>query len=107
MYPQLEVPGESRKSNQLEKAVYQPWHSRKRNYVDHYMIRLTNTSLCIAANGEKENGFWKRNSNLVLTACLRVKNQVWYVAVQGWNLGLSISGIIIRSIVHFPFQVRN
>lgn len=79
VYPQLEVPGESRKSNQLEKTVYQPWHSRKRNYVNHYMVRLTNTSLCIAATGEKENGFWKRNSNLVLAACLRVKNQVWYV----------------------------
>lgn len=33
----------------------------------------------MAATGEKENGFWKRNSNIVLATCLRVKNQVWFV----------------------------
>lgn len=38
VYPQLEIPGEKKKMNNLEKAVYQPWHSRfvsqKKNYVD-------------------------------------------------------------------------
>lgn len=43
------------------------------------MIRLTNTTLCIAASGPKEKGFWKRGSSLHLAPCLRVKNQVWYV----------------------------
>lgn len=32
----------------------------------------------MAANGKKENGFWKRNSNLILASCLRVKNQIWF-----------------------------
>lgn len=51
---------------------------RKRNYVENYMIRLTNSSLCLSATGEKDNGFWKRNSNIILSPCLRVKSQVWY-----------------------------
>lgn len=102
VYPQLEVPGESRKSNQLEKAVYQPWHSRKRNYVDHYMIRLSNSSLCMAATGEKENGFWKRNSNLVLAACLRVKNQVWCVFTLA-----ATSNEVFSSDICFCLQVRD
>lgn len=42
------------------------------------MIRLTNSSLCLSASGEKDNGFWKRNSNIILSPCLRVKSQVWY-----------------------------
>lgn len=28
VYPQLEIPGETKLTNNLEKAVYQPWHSR-------------------------------------------------------------------------------
>lgn len=28
VYPQLGIPGETKKSNTLEKSVYQPWHSR-------------------------------------------------------------------------------
>lgn len=51
---------------------------RKRNYIENFMIRLTNSSLCLSASGEKDNGFWKRNSNIILSPCLRVKSQVWY-----------------------------
>lgn len=28
VYPQLGIPGQTKESNNLEKAVYQPWHSR-------------------------------------------------------------------------------
>lgn len=78
VYPELAIPGEKKKTSNLEKQVYQPWHSRKRNYIENYMIRLTNSSLCLSASGEKDNGFWKRNSNIILSPCLRVKSQVWY-----------------------------
>lgn len=61
------------------------------------MIRLTNSSLCISANGEKENGFWKRSTNIILSPCLRVKGQVWYETdkhelVLGQILCLEASG---------------
>lgn len=82
VYPELEIPGvkvadESRKSK-LEKPNFQPWHSRQRNYKSSFMIRLTNTSLCLSTSGEKVKGFWKRGSRLVLTPCLRTENQMWY-----------------------------
>lgn len=28
IYPQLSIPGDTKKSNQVEKITYQPWHSR-------------------------------------------------------------------------------
>lgn len=74
----MELPGETKKSSLIEKPQFQPWHSRKRNYINQYMLRLTNSTLCISATGEKENGFWKRNSNLILSNCMRIKNQVWF-----------------------------
>lgn len=51
---------------------------RKRKYIENFMIRLTNSSLCMSANGEKEKGFWKRNTNIILSPCLRIKGQVWF-----------------------------
>lgn len=78
VYPQLEIPGQTKLVPDADKPVFQPWHSRKRNYVQNYTIRLQNTSLCIAAAGPKEKGFWKRGSGIVLNACIRVKNQMWY-----------------------------
>lgn len=97
VYPEQEIPGEKKKSSLSEKAVFQPWHSRKRNYVDQFLIRLSNTTLCISADGEKVNGFWKRNSNLKLVGCMRLKNQVWYETdkhelVLGQMLCLEASG---------------
>lgn len=79
IYPQLEIPGESSKiaDDESSRPKFQPWHSRKRNYVGTYMIRLTNTTLCITASGAKEKGFWKRGSHVMLANCLRVKNQMW------------------------------
>lgn len=51
---------------------------RKRNYLNNYMIRLTNTTLCMAASGPTEKGFWKRGSTIQLVSCMRVKSQMWY-----------------------------
>lgn len=64
------------------------------------MIRLTNTTLCIAASGPKEKGFWKRGSSLQLAPCLRVKNQMWYVKyviTQSLNLFLISNSILSAS----------
>lgn len=78
VYPQLEIPGQTKLVPDGDKPIFQPWHSRKRNYVRNYTIRLQNTALCIAAAGPKEKGFWKRGSGILLNGCLRVKNQMWY-----------------------------
>lgn len=78
VYPELELPGESKKYDKSSQPKFEPWHSRKRNYLRNFMIRLSNTTLCISVSGEKEKGFWKRGSFLQLSPCLRVKNQMWY-----------------------------
>lgn len=80
VYPQLEIPGQtlSVQARAEDKPKFQPWHSRKRNYVGQFMMRLQNSTLCVTAAGEKEKGFWKRGSPVVLSTCLRVKNQMWY-----------------------------
>lgn len=78
IYPELQLPNQTQISTNDNKPKYQPWHSRKRNYTNNYMIRLTNTTLCIAASGPKEKGFWKRGSSIELAQCIRVKNQMWY-----------------------------
>lgn len=36
VYPQLEIPGEAKKVNNLEKTVYQPWHSRWDNFASKF-----------------------------------------------------------------------
>ncbi|XP_037035328.1 polypeptide N-acetylgalactosaminyltransferase 35A [Bradysia coprophila] len=97
IYPEQELPGESKVLSSVDQPKYQPWHSRKRNYINTFMIRLTNTTLCIAASGPKEKGFWKRGSSLKLAPCLRVKNQMWYETdrfefVLGQLLCLEASG---------------
>lgn len=62
---------------QIKISKYIIINFRKRNYTNNFMIRLSNTLLCVAAAGEKENGFWKRGSTIILVPCLRVKNQMW------------------------------
>ena len=76
IYPELAKPGEV--SKLVDPPQFQPWHSKKRNYVNSFTIRLTNTTLCLAINGPAEKNFWKRGSNVELASCLRVKSQVWY-----------------------------
>lgn len=78
VYPELDIPGETKKFDKLNQPVFEPWHSRKRNYIRNFMIKLVNTSLCVTISGEKEKGFWKRGSTLQLSSCLRVKNSLWY-----------------------------
>ncbi|KAJ3654522.1 hypothetical protein Zmor_013705 [Zophobas morio] len=79
VYPELTLPTDNeerlkKKWSALENDKYQPWHSRKRNYVDQYQIKLANTSLCVqAAKDIKTKG-----SGLMLKNCVRTKNQLWY-----------------------------
>ncbi|GAB0088572.1 Polypeptide N-acetylgalactosaminyltransferase [Sergentomyia squamirostris] len=81
IYPEIEIPGEEKRQSKVKTLPlpnFEPWHSRKRNYLTSFTIRLTNTSLCVTTSGEKVKGFWKRGSNLQLMPCLRMQNQVWY-----------------------------
>ncbi|KAK3923403.1 Polypeptide N-acetylgalactosaminyltransferase 35A [Frankliniella fusca] len=79
VYPELVLPSDDKsrlqkKWSALEKKQYQPWHSRKRNYVDQFQIRLANTSLCMASEKDVKT----KNARLVLKTCLRSPNQMWY-----------------------------
>ncbi|XP_059620310.1 polypeptide N-acetylgalactosaminyltransferase 35A [Phlebotomus argentipes] len=81
IYPEIEIPGESRRKNNGKAARlpnFEPWHSRRRNYLSSFTIRLTNSTLCVTSTGEKVKGFWKRGSTLQLMPCLRMQTQVWY-----------------------------
>ncbi|RZC32985.1 polypeptide N-acetylgalactosaminyltransferase 35A [Asbolus verrucosus] len=79
VYPELTLPTDNeerlkKKWSALESDKFQPWHSRKRNYVDSYQIRLSNSSLCVqSAKDIKSKG-----SGLILKTCIRTKNQMWY-----------------------------
>ncbi|XP_017859259.1 PREDICTED: polypeptide N-acetylgalactosaminyltransferase 35A [Drosophila arizonae] len=78
VYPELRLPGdESKKSGAA--PVFQPWHSRKRNYLDSFQLRLAGTQLCAAVVAPKVKGFWKKGSSLTLQICKpRAPNQMWY-----------------------------
>lgn len=75
IYPDQALPGQKSKQEQPQ---FQPWQSRKRNYVNTYMIRLTNTTLCASIEGSKDKNSWKKGSHVELASCLRVKSQMWY-----------------------------
>ncbi|XP_055607292.1 polypeptide N-acetylgalactosaminyltransferase 35A-like [Uranotaenia lowii] len=78
IYPQLRLPGEKTTDSNVSQPKFQPWHSRKRNYVSNFQIRLSNTTLCISTESAKEKSLWKKGSHLVLQPCLRVKQQMWF-----------------------------
>ncbi|XP_040155703.1 polypeptide N-acetylgalactosaminyltransferase 35A [Anopheles arabiensis] len=80
IYPQLRVPGEKTSSDARDatQPKFEPWHSRKRNYVASFQIRLSNSSLCLSTELDSEKSLWKKGSGLVLQPCLRVKHQTWY-----------------------------
>ncbi|XP_052865700.1 polypeptide N-acetylgalactosaminyltransferase 35A [Anopheles cruzii] len=80
IYPQLRVPGQSKSGDDGEatQPKFEPWHSRKRNYIGSFQIRLTNTSLCLTTEADSEKSLWKKGSALALQPCLRVKHQTWY-----------------------------
>ncbi|XP_050309603.1 polypeptide N-acetylgalactosaminyltransferase 35A-like [Anthonomus grandis grandis] len=79
VYPELTLPSDDqsklkKKWSALEQDKFQPWHSRKRNYLDRFYIRLANSSLCIqSAKDTKTKG-----SSLVLRPCGKSKDQLWY-----------------------------
>ncbi|XP_058128947.1 polypeptide N-acetylgalactosaminyltransferase 35A [Anopheles ziemanni] len=80
VYPQLRVPGEAKAdaSSSATQAKFEPWHSRKRNYIASFQIRLSNSTLCLSTEADNEKALWKKGSGLVLQPCLRVKHQTWY-----------------------------
>lgn len=78
IYPQLKLPGEKTTDSNVSQPKFQPWHSRKRNYISSFQIRLSNSSLCVTTENSKEKSLWKKGSHLVLHPCLRVKAQMWY-----------------------------
>ncbi|CAO1415355.1 unnamed protein product [Diamesa tonsa] len=78
IYPEQSLPGQHSKTDLVEAPAFQPWHSKKRNYLSSFMIKLVNTTLCITISGPREKNLWKRGSNIELGPCLRVKNQMWY-----------------------------
>ncbi|XP_031848535.1 polypeptide N-acetylgalactosaminyltransferase 35A [Nomia melanderi] len=79
VYPELTLPNDTKsrmkeKLAKLEQRQIQPWHSRKRNYIDEYQIRLSNTTLCV----QSEKDIKTKGSKLILSTCLRIKSQMWY-----------------------------
>lgn len=78
VYPELRLPGEESKKSESA-PIFQPWHSRKRNYLDSFQLRLSGTQLCAAVVSPKVKGFWKKGSSLTLQLCRpRAPNQTWY-----------------------------
>ncbi|XP_060517325.1 polypeptide N-acetylgalactosaminyltransferase 35A-like isoform X2 [Cylas formicarius] len=79
IYPELTLPSDDterlkKKWSALEQNQFQPWHSRKRNYVNQFQIRLRNTSLCIQSSKDVKS----KGSTLILRPCVRSKKQLWY-----------------------------
>lgn len=79
VYPEMILPSDDneklkKKWAALEQDKFQPWHSRKRDYVSQFQIRLTNSSLCIQSNKDIKS----KGSSLVLKSCMRSKHQVWF-----------------------------
>lgn len=80
VYPEMTLPTDDEKRlkkkwEALEQQKYQPWHSRKRNYIDQFQIRLINSTLCI----QSKNDIKTKGSFLELAPCIRSKNQVCIV----------------------------
>uniref|UniRef100_A0A182NCW6 Polypeptide N-acetylgalactosaminyltransferase n=1 Tax=Anopheles dirus TaxID=7168 RepID=A0A182NCW6_9DIPT len=84
IYPQLRVPGAKSTADKQADAddatqpKFEPWHSRKRNYVASFQVRLSNSTLCLSTELDSEKSLWKKGSALALQPCLRVKHQTWY-----------------------------
>ncbi|XP_013114667.2 polypeptide N-acetylgalactosaminyltransferase 35A [Stomoxys calcitrans] len=78
VYPELRIPGEESSKKKQKPPVFQPWHSRKRNYISTYTLRLSGTTLCASVVAPKVKGFWKKGSSLVLQQCDKGRNQLWY-----------------------------
>lgn len=77
IYPEMTLPTDDEKRlkkkwEALEQQQFQPWHSRKRNYIDQFQIRLTNSTLCIQSKKDIKT----KGSLLELAPCIRTKTQV-------------------------------
>ncbi|KAJ8917489.1 hypothetical protein NQ315_005538 [Exocentrus adspersus] len=79
VYPELPLPTDDEEQlkkrwSAIEQDKYQPWHSRRRNYVAQYQIKLAGTDLCIQTAKDVRT----KGSGLVLRPCKKSKNQTWY-----------------------------
>lgn len=79
VYPELILPSDDetrlkKKWAALQQDQFQPWHSRKRNYVSSFQLRLSNSSLCVQSQKDTKT----KGSKLLLKPCIRSKNQIWY-----------------------------
>ncbi|GBP94330.1 Polypeptide N-acetylgalactosaminyltransferase 35A [Eumeta japonica] len=80
IYPEMEMNDGVEKNkriaalNDSEKNKFQPWHSRKRVYIDSYQIRLSNTSLCIQSMKDIKT----KGGGIALAKCIRTLNQMWF-----------------------------
>ncbi|XP_071451657.1 polypeptide N-acetylgalactosaminyltransferase 11-like [Hetaerina americana] len=54
---------------------FQPWHSRKRNYVAQFQLRLAGTNLCMQSDREVLKS---KGAVVILKSCIRVKTQIWF-----------------------------
>lgn len=79
IYPELTLPTDNeerlkKKWSAIEQDKYQPWHSRKRNYVGEYQIKLSDTELCAQSTKDVKI----KGSKLILRPCKKTKRQMWY-----------------------------
>uniref|UniRef100_A0A8D8R776 Polypeptide N-acetylgalactosaminyltransferase n=2 Tax=Cacopsylla melanoneura TaxID=428564 RepID=A0A8D8R776_9HEMI len=78
VYPEMVLPSddEERLKNkwaQMEQPKFQPWYLRSRNYTHHFLVRLSDSNLCLTSKISKTKG-----SPLVLKQCdENNKNQRW------------------------------
>ncbi|XP_046397933.1 polypeptide N-acetylgalactosaminyltransferase 11-like isoform X3 [Ischnura elegans] len=59
----------------LSGVNFQPWHSRKRNYVAQFQLRLVGTNLCMQSEKEVLKS---KGAAVILKTCVRVKNQYYH-----------------------------
>ena len=64
---------EKRLKKKHEGIRYEPWNMRSRNYVQHFMLRLADTKLCVRSAGEAT----VKKSELVLAPCMRSTPYIW------------------------------
>lgn len=77
VYPELELPSDNKerlkkKWSAVEQNQFQPWHLRKRNYIDRYQLKYSNTSLCLGTVKDTKS----KGGTLSLQKCKNIKKQV-------------------------------
>lgn len=80
IYPELILPSDSKETLEKKSNLVVPDKlNRRQNYVGHYQLRLSGTSLCISSEKDVKT----KGSLLVLRNCLRMKNQLWSSTDKG------------------------